>query len=129
MHLLVDELLTGVVEHDRALVYRALRAGRGFLGNEQIHPLAGFSFWAGSGDALATMGEEIELSSRVELQVSCPAGARLRLLRDGQVVAAAQADRLNLVSQRPGVYRVEAHRRHAGRWRGWIYSNPIYVTG
>jgi len=126
-HLLTDEPLTGLVDRDRAIVYRALRAGRGFLGNEQVHPIAGFTFWARSGSAFATMGEEIELSERVALHVTSPARARLRLLRDGKVVAAAHADRLSLVGRHPGVYRVEALRRHTGRWRGWIYSNPIYV--
>jgi hypothetical protein len=26
-----------------------------------------------------------------------------------------------------GVYRIEAYRRHLGRRRAWIFSNPIYV--
>ncbi|MBN1661064.1 MAG: CehA/McbA family metallohydrolase [Anaerolineae bacterium] len=126
-HLLVSEPLTGEIDHDRALIYHALRTSRGFLGNEQIHPIAGFSFWADSGPAFATMGEEIELSERVALHVTSPARAHLRLLRDGQVVAAAHANRLHLVGRHPGIYRVEALRHHAGRRRGWIYSNPIYV--
>jgi hypothetical protein len=126
-HLLVDEPFTGHIDHDRALVYHALRAGRGFLGNEQLHPIAGFSFWARSGAALATIADEIELSERVAIHVTAPAPCRLRLLRDGQVIVAAHTDRLHVIGRHPGVYRVEALRRHGGRWRGWIYSNPIYV--
>ena len=89
--------------------------------------IAGFSFWARSGSSEATMGEILAFRDRVELRISVPQPARLRLLRDGQVVAQAVDSRLAMLSHEPGVYRVEAYRRHAGRERGWIFSNPIYV--
>lgn len=73
------------------------------------------------------MGEVLPLQETVELRVSAPGPARLRLLRNGQVVAQAVESRLVSISHVPGVYRVEAYRRHAGRERGWIFSNPIYV--
>lgn len=127
-HLLTEEGLTGDVEHDKSVVYEALRNGRGFLGNEQPGSIAGFSFWAWSNDAEATMGERLELRNAVELRVATPAPAWLRLLRDGQVIAETRGDSLALMTPQPGVYRVEAYRRYAGRRRGWIFSNPIYVT-
>jgi hypothetical protein len=126
-HLLSEEPLSGDLEHDRTLIYRALREGLGFLGYEQPAPIAGFAFWAHSRDQEATMGESLALHREVELRVSAPSPAWLRLLRDGQVVAETYGDQLVLLSHRPGVYRVEAHRRFRGRRRGWIYSNPIYV--
>ncbi|MGD8791150.1 MAG: CehA/McbA family metallohydrolase [Anaerolineae bacterium] len=126
-YLLSPAPLTGNLARDKALVYDALRAGRGFLGYERPAPVEGFLFWARSGGAEATMGEELALVATVELRVSVPAPARLRLLRDGQVVARGRGRKLALVSHRPGVYRVEAYRRHAGRRRGWLFSNPIYV--
>lgn len=73
------------------------------------------------------MGEALSLHANLELRVTVPARARLRLVRDGQTLAETTGDRLAFVSHRPGVYRVEAYRRHAGRQRGWILSNPIYV--
>ena len=126
-HLLSGEPLTGDLEHDRAMVYEALRMGRGLLGYERPGGIAGFSFWARSGDREATMGETLAFRDRVELRVSAPGRARLRLLRDGGVVAQAVDSRLVSVNYAPGVYRVEAYRRYAGRERGWIFSNPIYV--
>jgi hypothetical protein len=27
----------------------------------------------------------------------------------------------------PGVYRIEADQHAAGRWRPWVFSNPIWV--
>jgi hypothetical protein len=126
-HLLSQEPLTGELEHDKAVIYGTLRAGHGFLGYGQPGPIAGFTFWARSGNAEATMGEVLPLQASLELRVTVPARARLRLVRDGQTLTEAYGDRLTLVSHRPGVYRVEAYRRYYGRQRGWIFSNPIYV--
>jgi hypothetical protein len=126
-HLLSEEPLNGDLEHDRAAIYGALRMGRGFLGYERPGEIAGFRFWARSGDHEATMGETLAFRDRVELRISTPGRARIRLLRNGQVLAQTLDRSLVSISHAPGVYRVEAYRRHAGRERGWVFSNPIYV--
>jgi len=127
-HLLSPQPLSGDLESDKMVIYQALQAGCGFLGYEQPGAIAGFTFWARSGDAEATMGEALALQKTVELRVTTPARAWLRLLRDGQVVAQAQDNCLAVLATQPGVYRAEAYRRYAGRRRGWIFSNPIYVS-
>ena len=115
-HLLVPELLSGDVEHDRALVFDALREGRMYIACDWIAPARGFSF--------TRMGEET--TERPELQVRTPRPADLRLLRDGEVVASADgAAELDFEPSGPGVYRVEA--RIGGRL--WIVSNPVYLRG
>jgi hypothetical protein len=126
-HLLSEEPLSGELGHDRALIYGALQRGRGFLGYEQPGAIAGFAFWARSGGAEATMGEMLTLGNTLEIRIRLPAPARLRLLRDGRLVTESSGDRLTLMSHLPGVYRMEAYRWYAGRKRGWIFSNPIYV--
>jgi hypothetical protein len=126
-HLLSAEPLTGDLERDKTTVYHALRAGHGFVGYERPGAVSGFTFWARSGDAEATMGEALALQGVLELRATLPGRARLRLLRDGKRVAQVQGNCLAVVTHEPGVYRVEAHRRLAGRRRGWIFSNPIYV--
>ena len=126
-HLLTEEPLTGDLEHDKRLVYGALEAGHGFLGYEQAGPCTGFGFWARSGGAEAALGETLPLQGRLEVRAAVPRRARLRLLRNGQVIAQGQGHQLDVVTWQPGVYRLEAYRRHAGRERGWIFSNPIYV--
>jgi hypothetical protein len=126
-HLLSEEPLNGDLEHDKTVIYEALRIGRGFLGYERPGEIAGFSFWARSGNGEATMGETLAFRDRVELRVSVPDRARLRLLRNGELVAQAMDSHLVSIAHAPGVYRLEAYRRHAGRERGWIFSNPIYV--
>lgn len=126
-HLLSEQPLTGDLERDRATIYRALKAGSGFVAYERLAAPDGFSFWARSGASEATMGETLILKSALELRVTVPARASLRLLRYGQVLARTQGRELALMTPKPGVYRVEAYRRLAGRLRGWIFSNPIYV--
>ena len=64
----------------------------------------------------------------VELSISAPLRAEIRLLKDGQTVAKARGESLTFLATTPGVYRVECYKVHKTRWRGWIYSNPIYVT-
>lgn len=127
-HLLLPEPLSGELAHDRALVYDALRAGRGFVGYEQPGRTTGFYFYARSGDAEATMGETLAARGRITLEAACPQPANLCLLRDGQVVARRTGRRLALVTDQPGVYRLEARQHYAGRTRGWIFSNPIYIS-
>jgi hypothetical protein len=126
-HLLSEEPLTGDLERDRQVVYGALRSGHGFLGYEQPGAIAGFAFWARSGDSEATMGEELTLHNAVELRATTPRTARLRLLRDGYKLAETHDDHLAIIAHSPGAYRVEAYRRFACRQRAWIFSNPIYV--
>jgi hypothetical protein len=126
-HLLLAEPLSGELARDQALVYDALRLGHGFIGYERPAPVAGFRFWARSGRQEATMGEALAVEGAVELRARAPARAYLRLLRDGQVVARTTGRRLAWVGYQPGAYRLEAYRRYAGRQRGWIFSNPIYV--
>jgi hypothetical protein len=126
-HLLSEQQLNGDLEHDKAIIYKALRTGRGFVGYERPGGADGFFFWARSGSDEATMGETLAFQGRIELRVSVPDRARLRLLRNGQPVAQTVDHQLVAIGHEPGVYRVEAYRRHAGRERGWIFGNPIYV--
>ena len=107
-HVWMEELPTGELEHDRAQVFDALRAGRCYIAVDHLAPPAGFAFWA---DA-----------SGVHARVPRPAS--LRLLRDGAEVAQASgAAELDLAADVPGSYRVEA--RLDGRV--WILSNPLRV--
>ncbi len=127
-HVLLDEPLAGRVEADRHAAYTALAAGRAFVANDLLGSARGFRFRAQGAAGTAWMGDEIRLDGGVTLQVRLPGRARLRLLRDGHEVGVwPHAEVLAYPVRTPGVYRVEAYRHAWGRWRGWIFSNPIYV--
>jgi hypothetical protein len=115
-HVLVDE------PPDRESVYGALREGRCYIAVDSIAPATGFVFEA---DDLP-MGAEGPAGRRT-VSVRTPLEAELRLLRDGEPFAAASGRELAAEIEQPGVYRVEARRRHKGRDRTWILSNPIYL--
>ncbi len=127
-HLLLESPLNGDVEHDTRCVLEALRLGRGWVGFDLLASTRGFRFSAQGRQAEAVMGEEIGLGDGVTLQITLPEPAEVSLWRNGlRVQAWKRAGRCVYTVREPGAYRVEVHRRHFGRRRGWIYTNPIYV--
>jgi hypothetical protein len=124
-HLLVGDRLSGDVEADRATVFGALEHGHAYIAMDSLAPARGFRFWAeGAGEL--QMGDE-GAAGPWALRASTPLPARIRLMRDGEQIAAAQGVRLEHAVEGPGVYRVEAYRHAHGRERTWILSNPIYL--
>jgi hypothetical protein len=121
-HVLCAEAPSGELEHDREQVYGGLREGRCYISVDAIAPGRGFRFEA---DDLP-MGAEAPAGRRT-LRMRTPLPARLRLLRDGQEIAAAEGTLLDKEVEEPGVYRVEALRSAHGHERTWILSNPIYL--
>jgi hypothetical protein len=121
-HVLCEEAPTRDLEHDRELVYDALREGRCYIAVDAVAPARGFRFEA----ADVQMGGEAPAERRT-LHARTPLPARLRLLKDGAEIAASDGTTLDADIEEPGVYRVEARRTARGRERTWIVSNPIYL--
>ena len=107
---------------DRSQVYAALRDGRCYIAVDSVAPARGFRF----GAADVPMGGEARAGLRT-LHVRTPLPARLRVLRDGGEIAAADGTMLDVEVEEPGVYRAEARRTAKGRERTWIVSNPVYL--
>ncbi|HEX7975394.1 MAG TPA: hypothetical protein VF498_13380, partial [Anaerolineales bacterium] len=62
-------------------------------------------------------------------QIRLPRPCECRLIKDGKAIKTWQKrDTCTYITTEPGVYRVEAYIEYLGRLRGWIFSNPIYVT-
>jgi hypothetical protein len=117
-HVLCEEALSGELDHDRDQVFAALRAGRCYMAVESLGSPRGF--WFGAGDM--PMGAEAPFDGQ-RLLASFPRPAELRLIRNGQQIAAGRGAELEHQAPEPGVYRIEA--RLNGRT--WILSNPIYL--
>lgn len=117
---------TGDSATDLAGVYEALREGRSYLSVDAFADGRGFRFWGESAERPALMGEE-HPAGEWTLRVRAPRRGRIRLLRDGVEVAAADSDRLDHAAGPAGAYRVEVHLAESGRDRPWILSNPIYL--
>jgi hypothetical protein len=126
-HVLVSAPWSGDAAGDGALIYEALRHGRAFVGYDGLAPTRGFRFEAHDGYETHAMGARVTPRGSLHWHVEAPARAHLRLLHDGHPIAENVGAALDHTSQTPGVYRVEAYRRYAGRWRGWVFTNPIWV--
>jgi hypothetical protein len=118
-HVLLPHALTGELDHDRALVYDALREGRCYIANDKVADARGFAFW---GEGVG-MGEEAGLEPGTELHARTPRPARIRLLCNGEIAAEVHGSELHHPIELHGVYRIEV----ALHGRPWIYSNPAYV--
>lgn len=128
-HLFLSKALTGEVAEDKRLVLEALGRGRSFIGYDLPASTRGFRFSAQGKERTAWMGDEISARHGLTLQIRLPRPVSCRLIKDGKVFQAWQ-NRATIahITTEPGVYRVEADIEYLGKTRGWIYSNPIYVT-
>ncbi|MBC7254896.1 MAG: PHP domain-containing protein [Chloroflexi bacterium] len=128
-HILARAPWVGDAAQDGATVYEALEHGRAFVGYDALGATRGFRFEAADGHGVHTMGEVFAPLGMVRWQVWAPRRALLRLIHNGQVIAQCVGRSLAYESAEPGAYRVEAYRRYAGLWRGWIFANPIFLQG
>lgn len=128
-HILTEEPLVGDVAADRQRLFHSLQRGRCFVGYDMSASTRGFRFSAQGETRSAAMGEALPVGLGVTLQVALPRRATIRLVRSGEAVAQSEGvDALVRTVTVPGAYRIEVYRSYRGARRGWIYSNPIYVT-
>ena len=121
-HVLCERPPARELERDRELVYDALREGRCYIAVDAVAPARGFRFEA----ADVPMGGEAPAGRRT-LHVRTPLPARLRLIRDGTEIAAADGTTLDAEVEEPGVYRVEA-RAHVDGAASAPGSSPTRST-
>lgn len=128
-HIITSVPLVGDYEHDKQLVLSALRAGTVFVGYDLPAPTRGFQFTAQGHKTEAIMGEVLRLGHGVTLQIVTPKIAELRLIHNGEIILhEADTTHRTYIASQPGAYRVEVHTRFKGKRRGWIFSNPIFIT-
>jgi hypothetical protein len=128
-HLLVKTDLSADPAEAAAQVYEALRSGRAFIGYDWPAPTRGFHFVGHGKEQIAEMGDTISCKFGVTLQIKLPRRTECCLIKDGQLLKTWQdRDICTYTATAPGAYRVEAYLQTFGARRGWIYSNPIYIT-
>jgi hypothetical protein len=128
-HVLVSEPLTGEVARDKHLIYEALAAGHAFVGYDLPGSTRGFRFTAQGKGGLAWMGDEISSTGGITFQVRLPHSAAIHLIKNGKLIKRWRNHQVAaFIATEPGIYRAEVYRYYMGKMRGWIYSNPIYVT-
>lgn len=127
-HVLLEQPLTGQVSLDRSRVYQAIREGSSYVSLDLWNDPTGFSFEIFDDRNRATMGKRFTRQGPALIDVKLSSPGHLRLLRNGKVIA---EERRRAYVERdlelPGVYRVEVDQWVKGKWRPWIFSNPIWV--
>jgi hypothetical protein len=121
-HVLCDRAPSRELEHDRSLVYGALREGRCYIAVDALAPARGFDFWADGPDGRVPMGSQGG-GPGWTAHVRVPRPACIRLIQDGAVVAQADSAELDHAIERNGAIRAEVDLQN----RTWILSNPLYI--
>ncbi len=128
-HILTAQPFNGDFEHDKQLVLQALREGHSFVGYDLPAPTRGFRFTAQGHNVSTLMGGWLRLRHGVTLQMVSPRVADMRLVKGGKVIQReVESTHRTYIASEPGAYRVEVYIRYKGKPRGWIFSNPIFVT-
>ena len=128
-HLLLQMPLTSDFLTDKDLVITALSSGHGFIGYDLPHSTKGFRFVAHGREKSAIMGDEISSQNGITFQIHLPIPTECHLLQDGKIIKTWYShENCTHITNEPGVYRVEAFINYLHRRRGWIFSNPIFVT-
>lgn len=127
-HVLLEKPLTRDAVSDERMILDALKRGQSYVSLDYWNDPTGFSFTIYNQSAEAHGGGTITRQGETILEAKLPASGRLFLVKDGRRIkedhnrAALQWD-ITL----PGVYRIEAQQSVGGKWRPWIFSNPIWV--
>lgn len=128
-HLVSQHALQGILEHDKRVIYGALKAGHSFVGYDLPAPTRGFRFTAQGMQSKAIMGDWIKLGHGVTLQAVVPRIADTRLVFNGEVIRReVESTHMTHIATERGAYRVEVYIQFEGKKRGWIFSNPIFVV-
>ena len=98
-HILVTEPWNGDLNHDAGLVYGALGSGKSFVAYDGLAPARGFDFNAVWRDHTLTMGDTFVLPAgttddAIRFEVTTPHPGKLRLMRNGLVVAQGRGTQL-----------------------------------
>lgn len=128
-HVLTTEPLEGEGEKDIRRIFEALRYGRCYMALACFGDARGFQFAIEQNGQSYFMGDCLTREGGARLLASVPARARIHVIRNGAKWAEAVAECLDVPVSEPGVYRLEVYLKKAGKYRPWIFSNPIFVNG
>ncbi len=127
-HILSAQPFKGEWQHDKALIYKALRHGHAYIGYDLLGSTRQFRFSANGQYGSAIMGDSLKVGGGVTLQALAGERSHIKIIRHGKVVAEADnRENLTYTAQQGGAYRVEVWRTFKGKPRAWILSNPIYL--
>lgn len=138
-HILTEKPFSGILAHDKKILYDALRDGHLYFSLDLLGNPKGFIFKGLTpGGEHYIMGDSIDRNKSIILEASLgpyfqPETYHIRLFHNGTLVEVASNQALQYEPTEPGAYRVEVEIL----WESpfylkypytWIYSNPIYIN-
>ncbi|MBW2648285.1 MAG: PHP domain-containing protein [Deltaproteobacteria bacterium] len=126
-HLLLDNPLKGEAEEDMDTLLKALKNGRTYIAMEYFRSAKGFSLSLSDENREVTMGDEFSLKGEALLDVKIPEKGKIRIIQDGGLFAETIDKDITCKISQGGVYRAEVYLKVWGKYRPWIFSNPVYV--
>lgn len=106
----------------------ALTNGHFYVADDWLCDPSGFMYGAVNNQGVFTMGDDALMVGKTRLVAITPLAARLRLLREGAVVAEATGTNLIFEAKEPGAYRLEARLAVGEAEWPWIFSSPVNLT-
>jgi hypothetical protein len=129
-HLLIEEDLPRKNDERslnsiKKIIYGALASGNSFFANDYLSDSKGFRFYAEAGKKKYQMGETVEYSGKIKLNIVVPSPkSEIKLIHNGILIETGEGESAKFVIKEPGVYRVEIlHNK-----KSWIYSNHIRIN-
>ena len=92
---------------DREHVWNALEAGRAYVSFDWICDPSGFVYEAEESGQKWPLGSKIPFREGLKLFTTAPLEAKVRLIRNGELIQEALARKMTFDVKEPGVYRVE----------------------
>lgn len=126
-HLLTEMPLVKDDREDQETLLAALKSGRAYMALEYFREAKGFSFIIADGGKESTMGDEFLLDRQAVIKVEIPERGKIRVIRDGELFREVVGREVEYEIERKGIYRIEVYLKILGKYRPWIFSNPVYV--
>ena len=112
------------IENSKKALYSALENGNCFFANDYHADSKGFRFFAEVEGKTVQMGDSIPLTDKISLKATLPnQTAKIRFLRNGEIVKSVEAKTAEFNVKEKGAYRVEVYFFN----KAWIYSNHIRI--
>ncbi|MBP1761721.1 MAG: hypothetical protein H6Q64_1263 [Firmicutes bacterium] len=127
-HVLTDNKFSGNSQQDTNMVFQSMLHGCCYFALEYFRKAQGFQFWIHQDKKEFHMGDHLKLSGNAQLSVSCPQQAHIRIIRNGLEWNQKITHSFSVPVVETGIYRVEVYLKSAGKFRPWIFSNPIFVN-
>ena len=127
-HVLTRTPFTGDKAGDKTLLVDALKNGHVYVAQESFRSAKGFRLSVTERNRHATMGDIFSLDQISQLSVNIPTEGHIRVVKDGALYHEDIGQSVSCSISRPGAYRVEVFAKSYGKYRPWIFSNPVYIT-